>query len=223
MFKSTIQRSIHTSIRRLAKNDTSTIDSFRLPSQTSISEWEFKYDFVPKVSEPKIPPISEDAIKQDVAHERKKSVEQEMINEEATTSIKVEGNSAAVFHGGESVAAEPELLHDRGSKPIKITNGGRGTVKASKPANRDQYIQSSANPNLNKGEVSSLGDSVVDHKQEEVKPSAVIDDLDHDNLHNEGQKMNPGSGSNNVLVTLGIFGLGAGSYYYYNNSKKAKA
>ena len=54
-----------------AKNDSSTIDSFKLPSQTSINEWEFKYDFVPKVAEPKIPPVSPEAIKQDIAQTKK--------------------------------------------------------------------------------------------------------------------------------------------------------
>lgn len=48
-------RSIQTSIRALAKNDPSTIDLYKLPSQTSINEWEFKYDFIPKVAQPKIP------------------------------------------------------------------------------------------------------------------------------------------------------------------------
>ncbi|KAM9892071.1 hypothetical protein OXX69_012128, partial [Metschnikowia pulcherrima] len=39
-------RTFSTIGKLLAKNDASTIDSFKLPSQTSINEWEFKYDFM---------------------------------------------------------------------------------------------------------------------------------------------------------------------------------
>lgn len=220
MFRSKVfQRSIHANLIKLAKNDASTIDSYKLPSQTSINEWEFRYDFIPKVTEPKIPPISEEAIKQDIAHERKKEVEREMLNQEVTTSIKVEANSAQVVHGGESVGAEPEILQDRGSKPIKITSNS-STTSNKKPANRDQYIQSSTNPSLNHSEVNNLSENEVDHKQEQVKPSKVVDDLDHDNLHNEGQKMHSSSSGNGFALTLGVFGLGAGTYYYYNKQTK---
>lgn len=222
MFRSKVfQRSIHSNLIRLAKNDSSTIDNFRLPSQTSINEWEFKYDFIPKVSEPKVPPISEDAIKQDIAQERKKAVEREMLNQEVSTSIKVEANSAQVVHGGESVGAEPEILQDRGSKPIKITNKS-STNPSKKPANRDQYVQSSTNPNLNQSEVNNLSENAVDHKQEPVQQAKVVDDLDHDNLHNEGQNMLSSSSGNGFAITLGIFGLGAGTYYYYNSTKQSK-
>lgn len=219
MFK-TITRSIQISAKTLAKNDASTIDSFRLPSQTSISEWEFKYDFIPKVTEPKVPPVTEEAIKQDIAHERKKQVEQEMLNEEATSSVKVEANSATVVHGGEQVTSEPEILQDRESKPIKITSGGKGTPKASKPANRDHYVQSSTNPNLNKGEVSNLGERPIDHKHEQVKPSTVIDDLEHDNLQNEGQRISNGGGNSGMYILLGAIGVGGASYYFYNKDSK---
>ena len=38
----TTTRLVHSSSRILAKGDSSTIDSYRLPSQTSINEWEFR-------------------------------------------------------------------------------------------------------------------------------------------------------------------------------------
>ena len=66
----TTTRLVHSSSRILAKGDSSTIDSYRLPSQTSINEWEFKYDFIPKTSEPKVPPLTKEAVKQDIAHEK---------------------------------------------------------------------------------------------------------------------------------------------------------
>lgn len=219
-----IIRSISQTTRQLAKNDTSTIDSFRLPSQTSINEWEFKYDFIPKVSEPKVPPISEQAIKQDIAQERKKKVEQEMLNQENASSLKVEANDATVVHGGEQVGAEPEFLHDRGSDPIKVQGFKNASKEGGfKPANRDQYVQSSTNPNLNQGEIHSLSESkVVDNAQQDVKQGQVVDDLEHDNLHNQGQDMKGNGSKNQFFVTLGIFGLGVGSYYYYDKSKTAK-
>lgn len=212
-------RSIGTYSRRMAKNDSSTIDSYRLPSQTSISEWEFQYDFVPKVSDPKVPPISEDAVKQDIAQERKKQVEQEMLNQEVASSIKVEGNDSVVMRGGENVKDEPELIQDRGSKPIKV-NSSAAASTSGKPANREQYLQTSANPHLNQTAINNLSEAQVDHKQEDAsQPSPVVDDLDHDNMNHSGQKVQ--GGSNNVFfVTLGVFGLGAGSFYYMNQAKK---
>lgn len=214
-------RTIHQTIKTLAKNDSSTIDSYRLPSQTSINEWEFRYDFIPKVAEPKVPPISEQAIKQDIAHERKKRVEQDMLNEEGSKSVKIEANHADVVHGGESVGQEPEFLHDRGSQPIKVqgrnSNASDGRLKQT----REQYIQSSTNPELNKPQVNNLGhDRVVDHKQTEVKPSQVIDDLEHDNLHNRGQEIPKAGLPNQFVLTLGLVGLGAGSYWYFSSGSQ---
>lgn len=215
-------RSLQTSTRALAKNDDSTIDSYRFPSQTSINEWEFKYDFVPKVSEPKVPPISEEAVKQDIAHERKKQVEQEMVNQEVTASVKVEGNHSVVMHGGEHVQDEPELLQDRGSKPVKINNINAGR-QSTKPANRDQYLQTSTNPNLNQGSVSNLSDGTIEHKSG-TEQNQVVDDLEHDNLHHEGQRMDekPSGSKNPFFITLGVFGLGAGSFYYMNQKPEKK-
>lgn len=216
-----LKKGLKTSVIRAAKNDSSTIDSFKLPSQTSINEWEFKYDFIPKVSEPKVPPVSPEAIKQDIAHEKKIDVEREMFNKEGATSVKVEANDAKVIHGGESVIDEPEFIQDRGSDPIKVENfKGTNSSKPTKPANRDQYLQTSINPNINQSDVNNLSESTIDHKQSDVKPSKVVDDLEEDNMQHAGQQKleDTKSSGNGVYITLGLFGLGAGSYYIYNNN-----
>ncbi|KAI3402901.1 hypothetical protein KGF56_004362 [Candida oxycetoniae] len=170
-----------------AKGDSSTIDSFRLPSQTSINEWEFKYDFIPK-TEQKVPLISREAVKQDIAHEKAKSVERELFTKESNSSHKVEANEAHVVHGGEAVSAAHELHEDRGnSKPIDISIGKSqqaGSSKPKKSANHDKYIQSSVNPKINDADVVNLGNHEIDHKIEEVvEQSPVVDDIEHDNLN----------------------------------------
>lgn len=205
------------SLARLAKNDSSTIDSFRLPLQTSINEWEFRYDFIPRVAEPKVPPITQEAVKQDIAHEKKALVEKELFNRENASSVKVEANSATVVHGGEAVGSEPEYLHDRGSKPVDSTGGAAAPAK--KPVNRDKYVQSSLNPNINNSEVVNLGQGEVDHKASHVdKQTPVVDDIEHDNV--EGATKPAPSGSNPaILALLGLGGAG-GAYYYFKQEKK---
>lgn len=212
------KRLLHSSLPRFVKNDDSTIDSYRMPSQTSINEWEFKYDFIPKVAEPKVPPLTREAIKQDIANEKKAQVEKEMLNLEVV-SVKAEANDAPVLHGGEAVKAEPEFLHDRGSEPVDASYASpRETAKSKKPANREKYIQTSINPQINQSEVVSLGANDVDHKSSNVEQSRVVDDIEHDNLHTLGQKQSNKSGSG-FGVPLALLGLGAGGYYYYQSSE----
>mmetsp|Transcript_8039 Transcript_8039/g.7981 ORF Transcript_8039/g.7981 Transcript_8039/m.7981 type:complete len:234 (-) Transcript_8039:622-1323(-) len=212
------KRLLHSSLPRFVKNDDSTIDSYRMPSQTSINEWEFKYDFIPKVAEPKVPPLTREAIKQDIANEKKAQVEKEMLNLEVV-SVKAEANDAPVLHGGEAVKAEPEFLHDRGSEPVDASYASpRETAKSKKPANREKYIQTSINPQINQSEVVNLGANDVDHKSSNVEQSRVVDDIEHDNLHTLGQKQSNRSGSG-FGVPLALLGLGAGGYYYYQSSE----
>lgn len=212
---------LSTSAVRRAKDDSSTIDSYRLPSQTSINEWEFKYDFIPKTSEPKIPPVTREAIKQDIAHDKRAKVESEMQREEHHTSVKVEANDAAVVHGGESVGAEPEFLQDRGSKPVDASIGQSGQPR-SKPANRDKYIQSSINPEINQSDIVHLGENEVDHKVASVKEPIVVEDHEHDQDHNAGQprQKNPNL-SAPFVVPLGFAGL-VGAYFWFTREKKER-
>ncbi|ODV81801.1 uncharacterized protein CANTADRAFT_44896 [Suhomyces tanzawaensis NRRL Y-17324] len=212
------RRAFHVSRLVTAKGDTSTIDSYKLPSQTSIHEWEFKYDFIPKTTEPKVPPVTKEAVKQDIAHEKAKQVAHEMFAKESNSSVKVEANDAHVVHGGESVTSEPEFLHDRGSIPVDLSRPGATQPK--KPANRDQYVQSSINPNINNSDVVNLGDRTVDHKQTTVdKQTPVVDDLDHDNLHHQETHEQPKSGPG-LGVPLLVLGLGGAGYYYYSKEEK---
>ncbi|CUM68048.1 uncharacterized protein PRCAT00005763001 [Priceomyces carsonii] len=208
----------------MTKNDNSTIDSYKLPSQSSINEWEFKYDFIPKTAEPKIPPVTPEAVKQDVAHQKKANIEKELSNKEQASSVKVEANAAQVVHGGESVGSEPEFIQDRGSKPIDASisvSSAKG-----KPANRDKYIQSSANPHINKNEVVNLGDNEVDHKTSSVeKQTQVVDDIEHDNLHtSEQSRQGPKKSSNSsaVGISLGLGVAGIAGFYYYTSSNDPK-
>ncbi|KAM3126504.1 hypothetical protein CJJ07_001112 [Candidozyma auris] len=210
-------RILHTSVKRLAKNDPSTIDSYRLPSQTSINEWEFKYDFIPKVAQPKIPPVSPEAVKQDIAQTKKQQVEHELFAKESNSSIKVEANDAAVVHGGESVSTEPVNLRDSGSNPVDISNKDASGTKPKKTANTEKYVQSSTNPDINKPDVVNLGDSQVDHKVSPVKnQERVEDDIEH------GQSK-PGSDSTvNPTTLLAVLGLGgvAGYFAFGSGPKK---
>lgn len=210
----------HSAAVRYAKDDSSTIDSFRLPSQTSINEWEFKYDFIPKTTEPKIPPVTPEAVKQDIAHEKRAKVERQMQQEEQTSSVKVEANDAAVVHGGESVGAEPEFLHDRGSKPVDATTPAAQASPA-KPANRDKYIQSSINPDINQKDVVNLGESDVDHKVAPVQKPVVVEDHEHDNLEHAGQPHKNPNLSAPFVVPLGFAGV-VGAYFYFTRSEKEK-
>lgn len=216
-------RFIHQSAKVFAKNDPSTIDSYKLPSQTSINEWEFKYDFIPKVSQPKIPPITPEAVRQDIAHEKKASVEKEMFNKEGAASIKVEANDAPVVHGGEQVKDEPEFLHDRGSKPIDVTNK-QSNVGGKKPVNSEKYVQTSVNPNINKSDVVNLSENEVDHKVTPIdKQEQIIDDIEHDKIADAHPKLEANNGKSNTGL-LAVVGLGGaiGGYYFYNSTKSTK-
>lgn len=219
------KRLFHSTLIRSVKDDKSTIDSFKLPSQTSINEWEFKYDFIPKTSEPKIPPVTPEAVKQDIAQEKKATIVKEMLDLEVI-SIKAEASPATVLHGGESVSDEPEFLQDYGSKPVDASHPTRSNDKPSKPANREKYIQTSINPNINQSDVVNMGENEVDHKASTVnKQEKVVDDLEHDNLHKQtdgsesAPKQSPGVGFG---VPLAILGLGAGGYFYYTSTSDSK-
>lgn len=217
------RRALHQNAVKMAKNDDSTIDAYKLPSQTSINEWEFKYDFIPKVSSPKIPPITPEAVKQDIAHEKKAKVEKELLNKEGASSIKVEANDAKVVHGGEHVEDEPEFLHDRGSKPVDVSNtAASNSNKTKKPANRDKYIQSSINPEINQSDVVSLSENQVDHKVTPIEGQAqVIDDIEHDSIAGATPKAEQKSSSSNAgLWAVLALGGGAGGYYYFSKEKK---
>ncbi|ABN67028.2 hypothetical protein PICST_31917 [Scheffersomyces stipitis CBS 6054] len=223
-----VARAVHSSAFARAKGDTSSIDSFRLPSQTSINEWEFKYDFIPKTAEPKVPPLTKEAVKQDIAQNKAKQVERELFTKESNSSIKVEANSADVFHGGESVGAEPEFLHDKGSKPVdSSTVGTAHSAEKKTPVNREKYIQSSVNPVINDAEVVSYGDSEVSHKTSEVdKQTPVVEDIEHDNLHHAGaehpeaESSSSSSSSGYTVPLVLVLGGGAGYYYYSSSEKK---
>lgn len=218
-------RSIHSSGMIFAKGDSSTIDSFRLPSQTSINEWEFKYDFIPKTSQPKIPPLTKEAVKQDIAHEKLKSVERELFAKESNSSIKVEANNANVIHGGEQVGAEPILKEDTSSSPIDVSIPKNKFSKSKKSVNHDQYVQSSINPNINSSDVVNLGGNEIDHKIESVeKQSPVVEDLEHDNLIHEGQqnpKESTTNGNGSGFAILAIIGFGGAGYFYWDSKKRA--
>lgn len=205
---------------RLAKNDSSTIDSYKLPSQTSINEWEFKYDFVPKVSEPKIPPVTKEAIQQEKAQVKKQEVEKELLNKELNSSIKVEANDSSVVHGGESVGTEPELLQDRGSDPVDAH------VHASKAKKIDssKYQQLSLNEDINNSSVVNLGhDKVVDHNSGTVDVPPEIHDAEEAEkatIKPPKEQQEAASSSSN-LPLLAILGLGGiGGYYMFGSKEK---
>lgn len=215
-------RAIHGCARLLAKNDTSTIDSFKLPSQTSINEWEFKYDFMPKVAQPKIPPVSPEAVKQDIAQTKKQEVESELFNKELNSSVKVEANESSVVRGGESVGAEVEYLGDKGSDPVDSspkTNIGDSTPK--KTVNHDAYVQSSINPEINQSSVVTLDeDKKIDHKTSDVEHAKVIDDVEHDN---ETQHKSSETTSSGAAKIFGVLGLGAvAGYFWFGAPEKKK-
>lgn len=208
-------RSIQTSIRALAKNDPSTIDLYKLPSQTSINEWEFKYDFIPKVAQPKIPPVSPEAVKQDIAQSKKQQVEQELLTKEQNASVKVEANTADVLHGGEFVSSEPANISDEGSKPVDASH--KHIAKPGKTANTEKYVQSSTNPEINKPSVVNLGENEVDHKVSPVNAQEqVVDDVED----GQTKRLSPV----NPTVLLGVLGLGgvAGYFAFGTGSKDAK-
>lgn len=214
-------RALSASARTLAKNDSSTIDSFRFPSQTSINEWEFKYDFMPKVAEPKIPPVSPEAVKQDIAQTKKQQVEADLRNREFNSSVKVEANDAHVVRGGEAVAAEPEYLHDRASDPVDVSAPGAG--KPTKTLNTDKYVQLSINPEINNPSILNLGhDNEVDHKTATHDTSPVVDDVEHAET---AEKEPQPSSSVSPAAILGVLGLGglAGYFLFGKDKTKAKA
>lgn len=206
-------RTFSTIGKLLAKNDASTIDSFKLPSQTSINEWEFKYDFMPKIAQPKIPPVSPEAVKQDVAQTKKQQVEQEMFYKELNSSVKVEANDASVVHGGEPVTAEPEYIHDRGLEPVDATN--LAAEQKQKTVNTDKYVQLSLNPEINKPSVVNLSENEVDHKTATVEVPPEVEDV-------EGSQKQPTPSSSPVKI-LGLLGLGGIAGYFLFGGSKEKA
>lgn len=217
----TSTRGIHSSLRMRAKGDSSTIDAYRLPSQTSINEWEFKYDFIPKVALPKIPPVTPEAVKQDIAQTKKQEVETELFNRELASLIKVEANDASVVHGGEPVGAEVELLQDRGLEPVDASHKDATGGTTKKTANHDQYVHTSANPNINNPQVVNLGhDNDVDHKIAAVHEAKVVDDVEHDQAAGTPPPAAEG-GSGNAAKILGVLGLGGlAGYFWFGKPQK---
>jgi hypothetical protein len=213
-----------------AKGDASTIDSYQLPSQTSINEWEFRYDYIPKVAQPKVPPVSQEAIKQDIAREKAKKIELETFAKEANESIKVEASPATVIVGGEEVLDEPETVPDvKGSVHITSNFADPSIIADAAPKKKysgsEKYVQSSLNPNVNAAEVVNLGETSVDHKVLVVeKQTRVEDDLDADNLqemqniYKRGEKMDNDKKPSGYAVPLALLGLGGASVYAYKNS-----
>ncbi|ABN67186.2 predicted protein [Scheffersomyces stipitis CBS 6054] len=55
----------------------------RLPSKTSINESEFKYDFIPKTAEPKVPHLTKEAVKHAIAQNKAKQVENNCLPKKA--------------------------------------------------------------------------------------------------------------------------------------------
>ncbi|RCK57636.1 hypothetical protein Cantr_06961 [Candida viswanathii] len=220
-------RTIHSTAFTFAKGDSSSIDSYKLPSQTSINEWEFKYDFIPKTSEPKVPPLTKEAVKQDIAQEKAKSVEREMFAKESNSSVKVEANDSTVVHGGDVVGAEHVLREDVGSDPIDVSGPKSQPPKSKKSANHDQYVHSSVNPNINSSDVVNLSENEVDHKTEPVeKQSTVVEDIEHDNLTHQGEKLEKasgGSGGSAGFALLAIIGFGGAGYFYWDSKKTKEA
>lgn len=218
-------RSFSRSAIILAKGDASTIDSFQLPSQSSINEWEFRYDFIPKILEPKIPPVSKEAINQDIAQEQVKKIELETFNREANIASRVEASAADVVSGGEYVqenTASAETLKNYSNPDILLNK----TTKKKKFAGSDKYVQSSVNPNVNDAEVINLGEYSVDHKVGKLASQTIVeDDLDADNLqemqaiYERGEKFKGQEKRKRLLVPLGLVGLGASGYYFYSKEK----
>lgn len=219
MLRTVTTRALHTSARAWAKNDKSTIDSFRLPSQTSINEWEFKYDFIPKVALPSIPPVSPEAVKKDIAVQKKQQVERELLQKEHASSVKVEANDASVVHGGEAVSTEPELLHDRGSDPVDASRKV-GSDQPKKTPNTDKYVQSSLNPAINDADVVNMGhENEVDHKTSTVDHNKVFNDVEHD----QGKHATSSGSLISPAKILAFFGLGAGAgYFMFGQSEPEK-
>lgn len=221
MLARTTLRTLRTSAVQLAKGDKSTIDLFRLPSQTSINDWEFKYDYVPKVATPKTPAVTKDAVRKQIVEDKVKQVEQEIFNKEANQSVLLEGSGATVIHGGELVAQSPVDDHAHGN-PTPIDSSS-GKERVEKKSAKNPFVQSLLNPNLNNPEVVVLGDSEVDHKTQQVKPAQVVDDLEHDNLKGAGQAAAEDikkKGSPVGITVASLLGLGGVVYYFQGKEKK---
>lgn len=211
-------RALHVSSRILQKNDTSTIDSFKLPTQTSINEWEFKYDFVPKMPKPKIPPISPEAVKQDIAHTKKQEVEVEMFAKELNSSIKVEANDADVVHGGDLVVDEVEFLHDRGLEPVDVSSKPEAASRK-KTANTEKYVQTSINPEINHSDVVNLGhENEVDHKTTPISQARVVEDNEHTVTEEPKTDAPPRNDAGKILAVLGLGGIAG--YFWFGQNKK---
>lgn len=205
---------------RLAKNDSSTIDSYKLPSQTSINEWEFKYDFVPKVAEPKVPPVSKEAIQQEKAQVKKQQVEKELLSKEQHLSIKVEANHASVVHGGEAVGAEPELLQDRASEPVDA----QSPVQEAAKIDSSKYQQLSLNENINNSSVVNMSQSrAVDHNSGTVDVPPEIHDAEEAEKATQKPSLSAQAESGFSPVTmLAVLGLGGVAGYFAFNGKEKK-
>lgn len=219
MFARTATRTLKTLARLLTKGDKSTIDSFRLPSQTLINDWEFRYNFVPKVAEPKTPAITQEAARQDAAKEKAKLIEREMFHKEANALLVLEGLGAKVVLGGEHVPEAP--VNDQEVGQTKPIDALRPTEQPFKPANREKYVQSLTNPLLNKPEVLNVGGNDVSHKTQGEHQTRVEDDLDHDNMQNAGQAQNTSlSGSLGITGILAAAGIGGAGYWWWSSQEK---
>lgn len=202
----------------LAKGDASTIDAYQLPSQTSINEWEFRYDFIPKVLEPKIPPVTKEAISQDIQQEKVKKIELETFAKEANTTTKV-ASVATVVSGGEFVETDNDASITKPySNPELILNN----AKKRKFAGSEKYVQSSVNPHVNNAEVVNHGDNDISHKIGKVaEQELVVDDIDADSSHEmqaiyeRGERLKEGK-KKNLFIPLGLVGVGIGGYYLYS-------
>lgn len=232
------RRMLHVTRVAWAKNDASTIDSFKLPSQTSINEWEFRYDFVPKVSEPKVPPVTPEAVAKDVIAEMQaRNAREDQLTK--SQSVKVEANLADVFHQGQSVVEDPVVVGDHAHAEEGAAvdeKSGRGSLEvapslATKPANRDKYVQSSINPLINDSQVANYGLNEVDHKISEVpEQTPVWEDVEHSNELQRQDLSDPANRPapdvtpkkeevyediSGFFIPLMLIAFGGVGYYYY--------
>ena len=215
--RATLIRLFRTSARTLAKGDKSTIDLFRLPSQTSINDWEFRYDFMPKVATPKTPAVTEEAVKSQIAEDKVKQVERELFAQESNQSAVSEGSHAKVLHGGEHVEHTPidDVATTEASTPVDVSRPQATDLASVKPVNQEKYVHALTNPDLNKPEVVNLGaDNEVDHKTQPISQAEVVDDIEHDNLKHAGQEQPKNQGGSKVPIGV-IAGVAIGTAGYY--------
>lgn len=219
-----LTRQLRTSARVLTKGDKSTIDLFRLPSQTSINDWEFRYDFMPKVATPKTPAVSEEAVLTQIAEDKVKQVERELFHQEANQSTVSEGSHAKVLHGGEHVEQTPiDDIAGEPSTPVDVSRAQPTDLSSTKPVNQEKYVHALTNPDLNKPEVVNLGaDNEVDHKTQPIGQTKVVDDVEHDDMKNSGQEQPNQSGGSSIPVGViaGVVVGGAGYYFFAQLQQK---